>query len=481
MKSATHLKTEEVQTSERVLALFARQGIETLYEEDPVLSDLLEAEYRRQVNVLTMVASCSPSDMSTLACEGSLLTNVTAEGYPGRRYHGGCRFIDEIEQLAIDRAKSAFHAQYANVQPHCASSANEIVMCGLLNPGDTILGMGLEFGGHLTHGAKPSITGRYFNAIEYGLDESGLIDYDQALRLARNHKPRLIICGTTSYPRVVEFNRFRAIADEVNAFLLADITHIAGLVAAGLHPSPIDHAHFTTTCTHKQLYGPRGGLILMGRDADTVVSEKKLTLASVVQSAVFPFFQGAPAPNNMGAKARALARIVTPQFRTLAARIVADAKALAETLIDSGLKVISGGTDNHIVMVDVSQQGLTGITAQQALEDSNIIVNKNRTPGDKKSPMVTSGIRLGTNSLACRDMGPREMKECAWLLDRVLRSTELVSDSEYRLDQQVSKSVRSNVAELCQTFPLPYPPLPSLPNVLKTTASPADFQQRTLV
>jgi len=466
MENGSCFKTERIPAGTRSLTLLAQQGAEILYEEDPVLSILMEKEYRRQTNVLAMVASSSIADASVLAGEGSLLVNVTAEGYPGKRYHWGCQHIDEIEQLAVERAKRAFHAQYVNVQPHCASSANEIIMCGLLDPGDTILGMGLEWGGHLTHGAKPSISGRYFNAIEYGLDESGLINYEQVLRLAHEHRPKLIICGTTSYPRTVDFQRFRAIADEVGALLLADITHIAGLVAAGLHPSPIDEAHFTTTCTHKQMYGPRGGLILIGRDAETLAPGKKQTLAAMVQSAVFPLFQGAPSPNNMAAKARALARITTPHFRALASRIVADARALAEALTSRGCTVVSGGTDNHIVMVDVSRQGLTGITVQHALEVCNIIVNKNKTPGDKKGPTITSGIRLGTNSLACRELGPDEMKKCAQLVVQVLQSTELLSDTEYYLDQDVVNSVQASVAELCQMFPLPYAPLPLLPEAL---------------
>lgn len=460
-----------------LLTLFAQHGTEALYEEDPALAGLLEREYRRQANVLAMVASSSIADASTLACEGTTLTNVTAEGYPGKRYHGGCRHIDEVEELAIERAKQVFQAQYANVQPHCASSANEIIMCRLLNPGDTILGMGLESGGHLTHGAPASISGRYFRAIEYGLNKSGLIDYEQVSLLARRHRPKLLICGTTAYPRVIDFKKFRAIADEAGAFLLADITHVAGLVAAGLHPSPIDEAHFTTTCTHKQLYGPRGGLILIGRDAETVIPGTKQTLAAMVQSAVFPFFQGAPAPNNIAAKARALGRTMMPSFRALAARIVADARALAEALIEAGCRVISGGTDNHIVMVDVSHQGLSGVSAQRALEECNIIVNKNKIPGDKRGPTVTSGIRLGTNSLACRNMGPAEMKQCAFLLNQVLRSTQLLNDSEYCLDDRARKRVESSVAELCQRFPLPYFPLPH--DVTFSTAQPPSMEART--
>ncbi len=463
MKSAIFSGPDEARTTDRILTRFAHEGAEICYEEDPVLSGLLESEYNRQSNVLAMVASSSLADASVLACEGTVLTNVTAEGYPGRRFHGGCQFVDEVEQLAIDRAKCAFRAEYANVQPHCASSANEIVMCSMLRPGSTILGMSLESGGHLTHGSKVSLSGQYFNAVYYGVDEAGFIDYDQVLQLAKEHNPRLIICGTTSYPRAIDFGRFRNIADEVGAYLLADITHIAGLVAAGFHQSPVNYAHFTTTCTHKQLYGPRGGLILMGADAQTRVPDKNLTLSALIQSAVFPFFQGAPAPGNIAAKARALARVATPAFKVLAGRIVADAQALAEAFVSAGYKVVSGGTDNHIVMLDLSSQGMTGIVAQRALEDNSIIVNKNKIPGDRKGPLVTSGIRLGTNSVACRGLEPWDMEECAQLMDWVLTSTKSLGDTEYQLDQKVGKSVRSAVHGLCRRFPIPGYPLISLP------------------
>jgi len=458
MEATRFYGLDEAPATDKILTRFAQRGAAICYEEDPVLSSILEAEYRRQSNVLAMVASSSVADPSVLACEGTVFTNVTAEGYPGRRFHGGCRYVDELEQLAIDRAKRAFCAQYANVQPHCASSANEIVMCSLLKPRDTILGMGLESGGHLTHGARASISGQYFNAIAYGVDEKGFIDYDEVMRLAKEHKPRLIICGTTSYPRVIDFERFRSIADEVGSFMLADITHIAGLVAAGLHPSPINHAHFTTTCTHKQLYGPRGGLILMGVDAETLAPGNKITLSTMIQNGVFPFFQGAPAPNNIAAKARALARIATPAFHILASRIAADARALAQALIDAGYRVVSGGTDNHIVMVDLSPQGVTGVVAEHALEECGIIVNKNKIPGDKMGPMVTSGIRLGTNSIACRGLEPADMKECTQLIDRVLGSIKILGLTQHELDEGVSRSIKSTVRILCRRFPIPHYP-----------------------
>jgi glycine hydroxymethyltransferase len=443
-----------------VLGTLARHGIELLWQEDHQLYGLLEDEYARQMNTLVMVASSSIVHPSVLACEGLIAVNVTAEGYPGHRYHAGCEFVDGIEQLAIDRAKIAFSAQYANVQPHSATSANYIVMTSLLRPGDTVLGMELQYGGHLTHGSKVSLSGQYFNAYGYGLDADELIDYEQVARLAREHEPKLIICGATAYSRLIDFHRFRQIADETGAFLLADISHTAGLVIAGLHPNPIDEAHFTTTCTHKQLYGPRGGLILMGRDHSSLAPDGKRTLAETMQRAVFPFFQGAPILNAMAGKARALAIAVTPEFRILAERIVSNAQALAQCFLQKGYRVISGGTSNHIVVLDVASRGLTGVIAERALEQCGIIVNKNRIPGDNKSAFVTSGVRLGTNTLAARGMGASEMRECAQLINRVLGAIEILGDRDYYLNSSLSESIRIEVKRICGRFPLPcYPSL----------------------
>jgi glycine hydroxymethyltransferase len=443
-----------------VLGTLAQHGMDLLWQEDQTLYGLLEDEYVRQMNTLVMVASSSIVHPSVLACEGQIAVNVTAEGYPGHRYHAGCQFIDGIEQLAIDRAKVAFGAQYANVQPHSATSANYIVMTSLLRPGDTVLGMELQYGGHLTHGSKVSLSGQYFNAYGYGLDADELIDYEQVARLAREHRPKLIICGATAYSRLIDFHRFRQIADETGAFLLADISHTAGLVIAGLHPNPIDEAHFTTTCTHKQLYGPRGGLIMMGRDHSSLAPDGKRTLAEAMQRAVFPFFQGAPILNAMAAKARALAIAVTPEFKTLAELIVSDAQALAQCFLEKGYRVISGGSSNHIVVLDVASRGLTGVIAERALEQSGIIVNKNRIPGDNKSAHVTSGVRLGTNTLAARGMGASEMRECVHLINLVLGAITILGAQEYHLNSSISESVRAEVKKLCERFPLPdYPPL----------------------
>ncbi len=442
-----------------VLSAFAYQGIELLSQEDPDLYALLEAEYYRQANTLTMVASCSIADPSVYLCEGMVSSNVTAEGYPGKRFHAGCKIIDGIEQLAIDRAKEAFHAQYANVQPHSATTANEIVMASILKPGDTILGMELQYGGHLTHGAKVSLSGQYYHAIGYGLDEQGFIDYEQVAALAYTFKPKLIICGATAYPRFIDFQRFRSIADEVGAFVLADISHTAGLVIAGLHPSPIDHAHFTTTCTHKQLFGPRGGLILMGRDYTCLAPDGKRTLAELMQRGVFPLFQGAPILNAIAAKARTLSRVLTPEFTTVAKRIVDDANSLARCFIEQDFKVVSRGTDNHIVLLDLTTRGISGIIAERVLEECNIIVNKNRIPGDTKSAQITSGIRLGTNSLALRSMGASEMRVCAELITHVLAATHVFNEQEYCLDPAIKEAVQAEVKRLCQSFPIPRYPL----------------------
>lgn len=440
--------------TETSLSRFALAAIERLQREDPKLFGILENEYRRQANVLTMVASSSIADPSALICEAMTPMNVTAEGYPGARFHAGCKHIDEIEQLAIDRAKAVFGARYANVQPMSATSANEVVMFSILDPHDTLLGLDLDCGGHLTHGAKASISGQVFKAIAYGLDANERIDYEQVARLAREHKPKLIICGTTAYARQIDWKRFREIADEVKAYVLADITHIAGLVAAGLHPSPIDHAHFTTTCTHKQLYGGRGGLILIGKDYDALAPDGKRTLADVIQKKVFPYFQGAPNQSAIAAKARGFAYVASAEFKQVAKRIVELARALAGAFTAKGYRVITGGTDNHIVVVDVRAKGITGVNAEKALEDCGIVVNKNRIPGDQKPPTITSGIRLGTNGLAIRQMEPSDMVECVDVIDSVLAGTKNVGDREYTVDPQVKSAALAAVARLCRRRPI---------------------------
>jgi len=445
--------------NENVLAELSYRGIELLCEEDPVLHDLLTREYQRQTDTLAMVAASSIAHPSVLVCEGMITTNVTTEGYPGARFHAGCQFVDEIERLAIERAKVAFQARYANVQPHSGTSANEAVILSVLKPGDTILGLDLNSGGHLTHGSKASVSGQYFKAIGYGLDEEGYIDYEQVQRLAEKFKPKLIICGASAYPRTIDFKRFREIADEVRAFLLADISHIAGLVIAGEHPSPIDHAHFTTTSTYKQLYGPRGGLIMIGEDEQTLAPNGKETLRDMIQRAIFPFSQGTPNLSAIAAKARALDMAVSAEFRALAHGIVIDAKALAQSLAQKGHRILTGGTDNHIVLIDVLASGVTGAIAERALEECHIIVNRNRIPADKKSVWVTSGMRLGTNSVALRGMGPGEMPRCAELIHGVLSCVKVLSDREYALGRGLKEFVQADVRELCRSFPIPLYPM----------------------
>lgn len=431
------------------------QGIDTMRRDDPALYEILEREHERQMETLSLVASCGGTDASVMAAVGSSIVNVTAEGYPGNRYHAGCTYVDQAERLAIERAKRVFGAAYVNVQPHCASFANHTVMQSILRPGDTILGLALDQGGHLTHGAPVNLSGRLFQVHSYGLDRNGLIDYGQLRELAREHRPRLIVCGTTSYTRVIDFDRIRAIADEVGAFVLADITHIAGLVAAGLHPSSIDAAHFTTTCTFKQLYGPRGGLILMGRDADTLSDDGKRTLAERIQSAVFPMMQGSPEVHTIAAKARAMGRLLEPEFRALARRIRDNADALAAAMAERDYEVIGGGTDNHIVLFRVRSH-INGLAAQAALESCGILVNKNKIPGDQRGAWVASGVRLGTNTAALRGMGAAEMALSAGLIDKVLRHTTLGPQGEAQVPDAVRAEVTAAVRDVCRRFPLPY-------------------------
>ncbi len=438
-----------------LLCSLALTGGSVLHQQDPVLYDLLEREAARQNEVLMMVASSSSADPSVLLCQGSPASNVSTEGYPGARYHAGCEIVDEIERVAIERAKSAFAACYANVQPHSGTTANQIVMFSLLKPGDSILGLDLRSGGHLSHGAAAASSGRYFNAIHYGLDRDGFIDYEQVAELAHRHRPKLIICGASAYPRTIDFRRFRQIADEFGAYLLADISHIAGLVVAGEHVSPIDQAHFTTTSTYKQLFGPRGGLILMGKEYDSASPDGKRSLSQLMQRAVFPFFQGTPDLGGIAAKARALAIVAAPEFRSLAQRIRRNAQVLAHQLKDAGYQLVTGGTDNHMVLFDVLATGITGIIAEQALESCHIVVNKNSLPGDTKSPLVTSGVRLGSNTLSLRGMGEDEMRSCAELILQVLSSIEVLDERRYRLDDRTQKAVREVVGGLCAQFPIP--------------------------
>jgi len=438
-----------------ILHKFSKQGANKLAEDDPFLYSLLTKEYVRQNHTLAMVAASSAADPSVISCEGTVLSNVTAEGYPGKRYHAGCDVADEIENLAIARAKKAFKAQYANVQPHSGSSANEILLFSLLNPGDRILGLDLNAGGHLTHGSNASVTGKYFEVESYGLDNNGYIDYDDVAQKADTFKPKIIICGASAYSRTVDFKKFRKIADKVNSLLLADISHIAGLVVAGLHVSPIDYAHFTTTSTYKQLYGPRGGLILIGKDYNSLAPDGKHTLEEVVQRAVFPSFQGTPMLNNIAAKARALDIVTTPAFNNLAIRIIEIAKIIADEFIKLGYRVITGGTDNHIVLIDIYEKGITGVIAEKAMEECKIIINKNRIHGDTKSALVTSGIRIGSNSLALRGISDDKIKYCVKLVDEIIQGIEVINDCAYLLDTKLRERISQQVEDLCISYPIP--------------------------
>lgn len=436
-------------------AALLRTGMDRLYHDDPELGTLLDDEVRHQRGTLAMVASASLADPSVLAAAGAALANVTAEGYPGARYHPGTARFDRIENLAVRRATELFGARYANVQPHSCSSANLAVLAVLVPPGGTLLGLDLDAGGHLTHGSPASVTGRHYRAVHYGLDPSGRVDYRQVAELAREHRPHVLIAGASAYPRTLDFARFRSIADSVGAYLLADMSHIAGLVATGEHPSPIDAAHVTTTSTYKQLGGPRGGVILSGREHRTPGPDGRTPLDRLLQRAVFPRSQGTPNPAAIAAKARAFALARRPGFARTARLITADARALAAELTRLGYRILTGGSDNHMVVIDVRERGLTGVVAERALEDCGILANRNRIPGDDKPPLVAGGLRLGTNILAQRGMGPDQMWECASLLHAVLTATTPCGDTGYRTDPAVAVQVLADVGKLCTRYPIP--------------------------
>ncbi|PWG62140.1 serine hydroxymethyltransferase [Sediminicurvatus halobius] len=404
---------------------------------DPELAESIDRERRRQEEHIELIASENYASPRVLELQGSVLTNKYAEGYPGKRYYGGCEFVDVGERLAIERAKALFGAAYANVQPHSGSSANLAVFLALAKPGDTLLGMSLDHGGHLTHGAKPNFSGKIFNAVQYGLNtDTGEIDYDEVARLAREHRPRLIVAGFSAYSRVVDWARFRAIADEVNAYLVADMAHVAGLVAAGVYPSPVAHADVVTTTTHKTLRGPRGGLILARENPEVT---KKL------QSLVFPGTQGGPLMHVIAAKAVAFKEALEPEFREYQEQVIANARAMAGTMQDRGYKVVSGGTDNHLFLMDLVDKGLTGKAADAALGSANITVNKNTVPNDPQSPFVTSGLRIGTPAITTRGFGEAESRELAnWICD-VLDEPE---------NEAVISAVRDKVLAICHRFPV---------------------------
>jgi len=411
----------------------------TLEAADPEIAHAVARERGRQNDGLELIASENFVSRAVMEAAGSVLTNKYAEGYPGRRYYGGCEFVDEVERLAIERAKQLFGAEHANVQPHSGTSANMAVYFAMLKPGDTLLGMDLACGGHLTHGHRLSYSGRDFKVVPYGVDRSSeRIDYDEVERLAREHRPRLIVCGASAYSRVIDFPRFRAIADAAGALLMADIAHIAGMVATGLHPSPVPHCHFVTTTTHKTLRGPRGGMIFT-----TAEHAKK------IDSAVFPGVQGGPLMHIIAAKAVALREALAPEFKVYQRQILVNAARLAARLAGHGFRIVSGGTDNHLFLVDVAAKGLTGKVAEKALDQAAITVNKNTIPYDPQPPLVASGIRVGTPAVTTRGMDEAAMDEIGDLMAQALAAPE---------EGENLAAVRVKVAALAARFPL-YDPL----------------------
>lgn len=415
----------------------------SLVDADPALSAAIGKELARQQQEIELIASENIVSKAVLEAQGSIMTNKYAEGYPGRRYYGGCQYVDIAEDLAIDRIKSLFDCDFANVQPNSGSQANQAVMLALAKPGDTILGMSLDAGGHLTHGARPNLSGKWFNAVQYGLvNETGLIDYDQVEALAREHKPRIIIAGGSAYSRHIDFARFRAIADAVEAWLWVDMAHFAGLVAGGVHPSPFPHAHVTTSTTHKTLRGPRGGVVLTN-DPD---------IAKKINSAVFPGLQGGPLMHVIASKAVAFGEALTPEFKSYAARVVENAKVLASTLVEGGLEIVSGGTDTHLLLVDLRPMGLTGKASELALGRAFITCNKNGVPNDPEKPTITSGIRLGTPAGTTRGFGPAEFRQIGKLIIEVLEGVREAQGQDG--NDAVEQAVKKKVLALTDSFPI---------------------------
>lgn len=403
--------------------------------QDEAVYKAIRGETARQKNTIELIASENFVSPAVLEAVGSVLTNKYAEGYPGKRYYGGCKYVDVVEQLAIDRLKQIYGCEHANVQPHSGASANFAVYFALLNPGDTILGMNLSHGGHLTHGSPVNVSGKYFNVAAYGVDSaSGRIDYDEVQRIAEESRPKIIVAGASAYPRVIDFARFREIADSVGAYLMVDMAHIAGLVAAGLHPSPVPYADVVTSTTHKTLRGPRGGIILC-----------KESLAKAIDKAIFPGTQGGPLEHVIAGKAVAFGEALKPEFTAYQRQIVSNAQALADRFMANGIKLVSGGTDNHLMLLDFTGTDITGLEVEQNLERAGITVNKNTVPGEQRKPSVTSGIRVGTPSVTTRGMTEIEMTNIADMI------TSIVNDGKSAIP-----AVKKQVAELVKRFPLEY-------------------------
>ena len=413
-----------------------------LAEADPEIAAAIGHELARQQDGIELIASENIVSAAVLEAQGSVLTNKYAEGYPGRRYYGGCVHVDVAEQLAIDRARQLFGCQYANVQPHSGASANQAVFLALLTPGDTILGMSLDAGGHLTHGAAPNLSGKWFRPVQYGVRaEDGLLDYDQLERLAHEHRPRLIIAGGSAYSRVIDFARIRAVADAVGALFMVDMAHFAGLVAAGIYPSPLPHAHVVTTTTHKTLRGPRGGMILSNDEA----------LGKKFNSAVFPGLQGGPLMHVIAAKAVAFGEALRPEFRTYQKAVLDNARALAATLVAQGLNIVTGGTDSHLMLVDLRPKNVTGKGAEASLERAHMTANKNAIPFDPAKPAVTSGIRLGTPAATTRGFGVAEFEMVGRMIGEVLDGLSASNDGT---NAAIEAAVGQRVLELCARFPI---------------------------
>jgi glycine hydroxymethyltransferase len=420
--------------------------------QDNLIREVINNELFRQKTTLEMIASENFASPEVMKVVGSILTNKYAEGYPGRRYYGGCEFVDDIENIARDRLKKLFNCEYANVQPHSGSQANMAVFLTLLKPGDNVLGLDLAHGGHLTHGSPVNFSGKFYNFFSYGVEKStGRVDFSEVLRIAKKCKPKLIICGGSAYPRYIEFKDFRRIADEVGAFLMADIAHPSGLIASGVHPSPWPHCHFATSTTHKTLRGPRGGIILMGRDFENDWGEiapksgRVKMVSELLDSSMMPGIQGGPLMHVIAGKAVAFGEALEPGFKNYCKNIVKNAKVLAKYLKSKNYNIVSGGTDTHFILLDLSNKNISGKKAENLLESAGITTNKNMVPYDKKSPMVTSGIRIGTPAITSRGMKEKEMLKIGnWISELIENpdSTDLIKD------------IRKNVHNLCEEFPI---------------------------
>ena len=419
---------------------------------DPELYDIIQREEEREHNTLELIASENFTSPAILEAAGGIMTNKYAEGYPGKRYYGGCVHVDEAENLAVDRLKSLFKVEYGNVQPHSGSQANMAVFMTFLSVGDTVMGLDLAHGGHLTHGSPVNFSGQLYNFVNYQVDKNtGRVDFDNVRALAKEHKPKMIICGGSAYPRFVEFEIFHEIAAEIGAFLMADIAHPSGLIAAGVHPSPVPYCDVITSTTHKTLRGPRGGIIMMGKDKENTwgkiapKSGRTKMISELLDSAVMPGMQGGPLMHIISAKAIAFGEAIKSDFKVYANKIVENAKVMAQEFIEMDYNIVSGGTDTHIVLIDLTNKNISGKAAEKALEKAGITVNKNMVPFDKRSPFVTSGIRVGTPAITTRNMGTQEMKKVAQLIDMVINNP----DSDDNL-----KKVKLNVKDLCESYPI---------------------------